>query len=495
MQTSGQVASDRQPVAGHEWYGVAQVEDLVRSPHLHQVLGALGSIRVGGSGSGAGAGTESCGNGRDSPGRRIASRARGIRAEQPPGQGAGQQDRRGCGRSDRPAGPAEPSVEFGGQVFRRRVTSGRARVAMVLRQTRSSRRGDAGRLHRRAVEIATAGAVSRFGLRLRGEGRPAGQQIIERGPEREDVRERADPVGLEPRLLGGDVGVGPSLAGRGRVGPRVLLPGQPEVDEPGPAGLVDQDVGRFDVLMDDPPAMREGDRSGQLADQRGGAARGDLLLAPYCDRVRARMYSITRNGRPSWKSRSCTRTMLGCSSPASCLPSSMMDERPGVPIGDFASFEDQVPLKLGVDDAEHIRLTRPFEPADDQVLADRRRNGRLRLGSVVIGPPQGSTSIARAGRISSGGQSSIRRTAGRRGPFRKSFRGILGRNAVRIGTGRARGRRGWERAERPELGQLGPHLFEPDTAIAACAHVRAQRSRIRLVNDQGQDLVFRKAAR
>jgi hypothetical protein len=44
METPGQVASDQQPVAGHERNGVPQLYELVVAAHLYQVRRAVGSV-------------------------------------------------------------------------------------------------------------------------------------------------------------------------------------------------------------------------------------------------------------------------------------------------------------------------------------------------------------------------------------------------------------------------------------------------------------------
>ena len=78
-----------------------------------------------------------------------------------------------------------------------------------------------------------------------------------------------------------------------------MLPGQAEVDQARPAGLVDQDIGRLDVLVDDPAAVGEGDRAGDFGHQGRGLPGATGSSQAYWARVRPRMYSMTRYGRPS----------------------------------------------------------------------------------------------------------------------------------------------------------------------------------------------------
>ncbi len=111
---------------------------------------------------------------------------------------------------------------------------------------------DLGQLERAPLEITTACAVPDLFGGLARKGRQAREQEIQHAAQAEDVAARASCFVLPPGLLGGHVG---ERAAPGRVdvfGPRLPHPGQAEVDQPGLALFVDQDVRRLDIAMNDP---------------------------------------------------------------------------------------------------------------------------------------------------------------------------------------------------------------------------------------------------
>src|SRR5262249_38661997 len=85
--------------------------------------------------------------------------------------------------------------------------------------------------------------------------RPAGEEVVEHAPQAEDVGPGTDLPLVAQGLLGTHVrGRAAGRAGR-ILGPGVPQPGQAEIDQLRRTVLVDQDVLRLDVLVDDPPGM------------------------------------------------------------------------------------------------------------------------------------------------------------------------------------------------------------------------------------------------
>ena len=58
----------------------------------------------------------------------------------------------------------------------------------------------------------------------------------------------------------------------------MLLPGQTEVDQPGPSPVIDQDVSGLDVLMDDSPGMEVRDGPREFGHEPNGLPRGRPML-------------------------------------------------------------------------------------------------------------------------------------------------------------------------------------------------------------------------
>ncbi len=93
------------------------------------------------------------------------------------------------------------------------------------------------------------------------EGRPAGQEVVEHGSQRVDVRRRADPLELCPRLLRRHVtGRAEDLAGGREMGLVVCLDGQAEVGHARPSLPVQEDVGRLEIPVDHAALMGVMDR-------------------------------------------------------------------------------------------------------------------------------------------------------------------------------------------------------------------------------------------
>src|SRR5262249_41930522 len=91
------------------------------------------------------------------------------------------------------------------------------------------------------------------------------EQLVEDNAEAVDIRSGIDPAGLPPRLLGGHVGRrAENVAGQGhRITLVGLSFGKAEVHDVGPAFLVEQDIRRLDIAMDNavPVSIIEGIRS------------------------------------------------------------------------------------------------------------------------------------------------------------------------------------------------------------------------------------------
>ena len=99
------------------------------------------------------------------------------------------------------------------------------------------------------------------------EGRPERQQLVERQPQRVDV---GPGVPLAPEPLGGHVAErAQDVAGVGQ--PLVLALGQAEVGDPDDPRVVEQQVGRLDVAVDDAAGVGVGQPLRRLAADLGHA--------------------------------------------------------------------------------------------------------------------------------------------------------------------------------------------------------------------------------
>ena len=122
------------------------------------------------------------------------------------------------------------------------------------------------------------------------------QAFVEHARQRVDVRAQIDLAALEP--LGRHVGHRaqraacrrqPLLAGRA---------GQPEVDQVGEVAVGDQDVGRFDVAVDQAPFVGGVQRGGDLLDHRHRQRRRRAALSsPSPDMAPRLRPSISRMSR------------------------------------------------------------------------------------------------------------------------------------------------------------------------------------------------------
>jgi hypothetical protein len=129
-----------------------------------------------------------------------------------------------------------------------------------------------------------ADLLQRLGHRLAAEGGPAGEQGVEDGAEAVDVAGGGHRAAPARGLLGRHVGRRP----QDRPALRQLAvaadpPGQPEVADVGLAVVIDQDVGRLEVAVEDAALMRVVHRLGGLGHQpcrgaRVGGVVGQPLL-------------------------------------------------------------------------------------------------------------------------------------------------------------------------------------------------------------------------
>ena len=209
-------------------------------------------------------------------GRRADAHGRGH-GRPPPGPAPGLLPG-GCGMCQDRLTRAEPA-EVLGQVLGRGVApAGRFLEALQTDRLGGPRQS---RLEpRRRDRVAVTDLHERLHGRRRPERRPAGQELVEDGPQSVDVGRRADQPRVSLGLLRGHV------AGRAedRVGPGDRLSGvehlgQTEVGHLGQQTRVEQDVGRLQVAMNDPLAVRLGDRARQRLDElrRGGSGPGGAV--------------------------------------------------------------------------------------------------------------------------------------------------------------------------------------------------------------------------
>src|SRR5262249_14304228 len=105
------------------------------------------------------------------------------------------------------------------------------------------------------------------------EGGPAGQQGVEDGAQPVDVAGGGDRPAVAGRLLGRHVGRGAEDRPRlGELDVGLDLLGQAEVGDVRVPLVVDQDVGRLEVAVQDAAGVGVGDRLGGLVDEAGGGA-------------------------------------------------------------------------------------------------------------------------------------------------------------------------------------------------------------------------------
>ena len=107
------------------------------------------------------------------------------------------------------------------------------------------------------------------------ERRPAGDQRIQRRPQRVDVGRRTHLAALAPGLLGRHVAGRPhDLARAGQPAVALDLLGQPEVGDPGIAVPIEQDVPRLEVAVDHAAPVGILDRLGDRRPSAPAASRG-----------------------------------------------------------------------------------------------------------------------------------------------------------------------------------------------------------------------------
>ena len=134
------------------------------------------------------------------------------------------------------------------------------RFARHFRQRASTGSGRPGRrLAGETTGVALMTSARTSGSLRPTNGWPTGQEREQDRPDAVDVRAVIDRPPAAGRLLGGHERRGPLDLGRPR---RLLGEGarQAEVRDPDPPALVEQQVGRLEVAMDDPPLVRMPER-------------------------------------------------------------------------------------------------------------------------------------------------------------------------------------------------------------------------------------------
>src|SRR5258707_869432 len=135
------------------------------------------------------------------------------------------------------------------------------------------------------IEIAAPGPVD--GLRDGGcgKGRGSGEEPVERGPKAEQVTARLGALAIAPCDFGGEKADRPARS-LDALFPRVANAGHAEINEPRAAVLIDENVPRSNVTMDDSPAMSESDHAcdvghepGRVSPVRAGGAASSPVLA------------------------------------------------------------------------------------------------------------------------------------------------------------------------------------------------------------------------
>ena len=164
----------------------------------------------------------------------------------------------GRGRPGPSPRDADASLQIGRQVFRTGMTRewvGR-QGARRPRPAGAGCPADSGRIG----PIRTPGAAQCFGEVVAPKKGPPRQQEVEDAAQAENVAGDADPVGVAAHLLRRHVGdrAGHALRASGFVRPALPPVGQPEVDQPGPAAFVDEDVPGLDVQVQDAAPMHHG---------------------------------------------------------------------------------------------------------------------------------------------------------------------------------------------------------------------------------------------
>ena len=161
--------------------------------------------------------------------------------------------------------------------------------------------------------------------RLRGIGAPirwpAAQQVIQCAAERIDIAPAVHVVGVHC-LFGRDVVEGPEK-GAGHREParpvtlflvvRFVEAGQPQVENDDPAGCVEEQIGRFDVAVDDAVGVSIFEtRRGLENDLDSHEGREGPLSLTTERTSRPSISSMTRKCRPFHSPASATGTRLGC---------------------------------------------------------------------------------------------------------------------------------------------------------------------------------------
>ncbi len=141
------------------------------------------------------------------------------------------------------------------------------------RQDAIDRRGHVQPLFTQRRHRLVSVLLQQFQQRPGGERRPAAQRLVGHQPQAVLVAEGRHV--LVQRLFGRDVlrRAGEHLPGERRGSLRSQQPGNAEVGQVGVAVLVQQDVGRFHVAVDDAVAVGDGQRGGHLIQQTGHALR------------------------------------------------------------------------------------------------------------------------------------------------------------------------------------------------------------------------------
>ena len=214
------------------------------------------------------------------PGRRSAS---GRRTAPPPPAGAGPTSRRlgGPGRpgQDRLARAGSGPGRRPGPRPRRSACAGSfcRHFRQIVSRSRGTRRLQPPRRHR----LLRPHLVERVERRRRLERRPAGQQLVEDRPEARRRRPPGRPPRRRPRPARGPCSWACRGPGPVRVSAALVEPlGQAEVgDLRRRPSAVEQDVGRLQVAVDDPAAVRLGDGARQRARPAAAASAAGLGVA------------------------------------------------------------------------------------------------------------------------------------------------------------------------------------------------------------------------
>jgi hypothetical protein len=135
----------------------------------------------------------------------------------------------------------------------------------------------------RRRDLRLPGQPEELLLSLAPVGGVVGQQVVEQGPQAEHIGGRAQAA-LPARLLRRHVRERPAddvVLGRGDLLPGLGQAGHPEVDQPGPAGGIDEHVGRLEVAVVDAPLVELSQDRGQVGRQGDGLLPGQLLALEH----------------------------------------------------------------------------------------------------------------------------------------------------------------------------------------------------------------------